>query len=476
MVSSSLYSQLVPDAPAHRRTERDVVHTGALGLRQAAGRSFDLPLATPGLGRPQLVSSYQGVIDQILFAFPSYGMDDPDSVTGYRSVIEALRPGTRFVVVHHKSRRAEAEEWFTTAGHDSGNVTYVPLPDYVSFTDWAEDGYVAVTDAEDGSSYLMEPWEFPRAGDALISEAVQDYVDISSGQAPLIFQGGNCLVGSDFWLLGRDYFADSVALLDGPRPPVEPPAGLTGADFVRTLFADYVDTDRRLIVVGTRRPLPLREYYGTREADRYFLDGPADGAGTYQPIFHIDMFLTLIGPDEQGGFQVLVGSPSMGSDLLGTRSPYDLDDVYDTLAADLERAGLNVRRNPLVHRPTVGRILTMEELRGMAERPDGEPLQAALAELAAAGAGDSDEVSVRSWHHVTWNNCLVENSSTDGVRRVYMPTYGHGDNADLAVIDNHMRRMWEGLGFEVSMLADFNSFARRQGVVHCIKKYLARGE
>ena len=37
-------------------------------------------------------------------------------------------------------------------------------------------------------------------------------------------------------------------------------------------------------------------------------------------------------------------------------------------------------------------------------------------------------------------------------------------------------RLWEGLGFDVHSLADFNSFARRQGVVHCIKKYLRRGD
>jgi hypothetical protein len=44
------------------------------------------------------------------------------------------------------------------------------------------------------------------------------------------------------------------------------------------------------------------------------------------------------------------------------------------------------------------------------------------------------------------------------------------------VIDRHMAQLWEGLGFEVHLLGDFNSFARRQGVVHCIKKYLRRGE
>ena len=37
-------------------------------------------------------------------------------------------------------------------------------------------------------------------------------------------------------------------------------------------------------------------------------------------------------------------------------------------------------------------------------------LTQAVRELAAAGAQDSTPVTVRDWHHVTWNNCLVENS------------------------------------------------------------------
>ncbi len=82
---------------------------------------------------------------------------------------------------------------------------------------------------------------------------------------------------------------------------------------------------------------------------------------------------------------------------------------------------------------------------------------------------------VRTWHHVTWNNCLVEHSAPAG-RHVYLPTFGHGANADLAAVDDHMTRLWEGLGFEVHRLADFSAFAARQGVVHCIKKYLRRGD
>ena len=99
-----------------------------------------------------------------------------------------------------------------------------------------------------------------------------------------------------------------------------------------------------------------------------------------------------------------------------------------------------------------------------------------MRELAAAGARDSTLVTVRDWHHVTWNNCLVENSAGEG-RHVYLPTFGHGAESDLAGgRPAHDRRSGQGLGFQVHQLADFNSFARRQGVVHCIKKYLRRGE
>ncbi|HEV2760990.1 MAG TPA: hypothetical protein VGV86_15630 [Acidimicrobiales bacterium] len=474
-MNTRLFRRLVPDAPPHRRTDRDTFLTPEAERRaKLAGRLAPRP-ARPGLQTPALISSWQGAIETLLLAFPAYGVESPELAAGYRSVIAAMRPGTKFVVVHNVSGRGDVEEWFTVAGHARGNVTYVPLPDYVSFTDWAEDAYVALLDAADGASYLMEPWEFPRAGDALISESVQEHVTLRSGQAPLIFQGGNCLVGDDFWLLGKDYFADSVALVEGSFPPVEIPAGKTSDAFVTQLFADYVDGTRELVVVGTKRPIPLRQFYGTSEQGRFYLDIPGDGAGTYQPIFHIDMFITLVGPDPDGAFNVLVGSPALGDELLGTRSPFSLDSVFDSIAAQLAAAGMKVHRNPLVHRPEVGRSLTVAQLRDIAGEPGNESLLEAVTELLAAGATDSTEVRVRSWHHVTWNNCLVENSTTVG-RRVYLPTFGHPPNEDLAPVDEEMKAFWERLGFSVHDLGDFNPFARRQGVVHCIKKYLGRGD
>lgn len=414
------------------------------------------------------------MIDRILFCFPSWADSEPGLVEGYSSLINALRVGTRFIVVHNESVRPVVEAWFEKAGHPPEKVELVPLPDYVAVTDWAEDAYVSLNDGVDGASYLMEPWEFGRVGDAMIADAVEEYCDIKASGSPLIFQGGNCLVGSDFWFLGKDYFADTVALITEERPPVAISAGQQPRAFARDLFARYVEADRRLVLIGTRKPIALREYAGTRIGDDFYLDIAASGAGTFQPIFHIDMFLTLVGVDDDGAFEVLVGSPTLADELLGTSSPFALAPVYDRIAKDLQRAGFAVRRNPPVHWPTVGQALSLARLRELSREPDGATLAPAVAELVAAGAGDTTPVQVRDWHHITWNNCLVENSTTAG-RHVYLPTFANADHPALAAIDRWMKELWESLGFTAHLLGDFNAFASRQGVVHCIKKYMARG-
>jgi hypothetical protein len=470
-----VYRTLVPDAPLHRRTEFDAIKPLELFNRINSNNLLLRPGAIPGLQTPRLVSSCDGEIERILFCFPSWAATDPTLVPAYQSVIHALRIGTKFIVAHHASVAATIKSWFNDAGHPNENTVFVPIADHVSLTDWAEDAYVALQDAEDGSDYLMEPWEFRRAGDALIADSVEEYSNVKASQAPLIFQGGNCLIGDDFWLLGKDYFVDSVTLLQGDRPPITPPNGADLEGFTRDLFAEYIDRDRTLHLVGTRKPIPVRPYIGTREGTDYFLDVGGNGVGTFQPIFHIDMFISLVGRDASGTFGMLVGSPAMADALLGRNSPLAMNEVYDNIAESFSDLGFNVMRNPLVHHPSIGATFAFKELKDLSAQPGYEALIDAVKELAAQGATDSAPVKIRDWHHITWNNCLVENSS--GVKKnVYLPTFGHGSNADLKPIDVEMTEIWTNLGYTVHQLGDFNEFARRQGVVHCIKKYLNRGQ
>jgi hypothetical protein len=466
MATTPLFRVLFPDAPLDRRTEGDAPRHPESERRVRALRQ-----AKPGLDAPGLVSSWAGSLDRILFCFPNRMTGDPALVAGYKSVISALRTGTRFIVVHNESGRSTVEGWFAEAEHPPENVELVSMPDFVQLTDWAEDAYVSLKDASDGSGYLMEPWSFLRSGDALIADAVEEQTDIAASSAPVIFQGGNCLVGDEFWMMGADYFADTLGLLSEPRPPVAVPPGQDPQDFARSLYSTYVEAERELILVGMPRPIPLREWVGEARDGRFFLHRAAEGAGTYQPIFHIDMFITLIGRNHAGAFEVLVGDPRLADARLGTQSPFALPEVYDAIARDFEARGFAVGRNPLVHRQTAGLTIPFGDLRQMAV----ESMMPALEELAKAGATDASSVELRLWHHITWNNCLVENSGRVG-QHVYLPTFGHGANEDLAPLDGDMQRLWQERGFEVHALADFNGFAARQGVVHCIKKYVTRGD
>jgi hypothetical protein len=473
MIANSVYRKLHPNAPRSRRTEKDI-RTAADADSFAMRRK--LRPVTPGLQSPRLISSFQGTIERILLTLPESVLSDARLEQGYRSVIRSLRQGTNFIVVHSKSHIETIRQWFTDAGHPGQNIIFVPLDDYVKFTDWAEDAYVALSDDADGSSYLMEPWEFPRAGDALIADAVEEHSDISASQAPLIFQGGNCLIGDDFWFLGRDYMADTVGLFDGGNPPVELPDGMSGIDFARRLFSDYVDKNRKLILIGTEKPIPLKQAYGLREGARFLLDVPAEGVGTYQPIFHIDMFISLVGRQGRDKFTVLVGDPGFGEKMTGDPAPYGLATVYDAIAEDLRKQGFDVLRNPLVHWRQETSRPSYAELLDMSRGPDGDWIVEAVKDLGRLGAKDDTPITVRVWHHITWNNCLVEAESSDG-SHVYLPTFGHGQAAKLKVVDDAVKSLWEeNLGFTTHMLDDFNAFAERQGVVHCIKKYVRRGD
>src|SRR5687768_11787529 len=100
MTTGSLYRALVPDAPLHRHTDVDAPRAPEFALRATAVKE-----SAPGLQCPSLVSSFEGSIDRILFCFPSRAVADPNLIGGYTSVIESLRVGTRFIVVHNAAVR-----------------------------------------------------------------------------------------------------------------------------------------------------------------------------------------------------------------------------------------------------------------------------------------------------------------------------------------------------------------------------------
>jgi len=392
----------------------------------------------PGPKKPKIVSTAHGPISKILFTYPAYAAGDYSYREVYADLFKKLPAHTAIVVLHHGSATAELTSALEQAGVTDRTTTIV-APEHLHFLVWAEDPYVVVQDAMNPeATYFLEPYTFPRASDAVISDYVIEAAGLRNFQSPLYFQGGNVLIGDDFFFIGVDYPANTLRLIERSGHIIVP-GGQRPEEFVRQLYVNSFDPDRRVVYVGTTLNVPAGQVRRVTIDGQPWTEVIYAGTGVAQPIFHIDMFVSLTGRNEATGkYRVLVGSPALAAELLGDEPPdHAMAPVFDDVAANLAQQGFEVMRNPL-------------------------PLTYV----------DDTARRERMWYFATANNCLVE--ITADTKTVWLPTYGHGPWRDLAVVDRRNKEIWEGLGFTVVELGDFNPFTQGLGSVHCIKKYLAR--
>lgn len=417
------------------RNTRDVDVWGQKSLRPMA-LDF-LEEFRPGLPeRPSLVSSSVGALDDVLLTIPAYAVQEDAIGTVYRDLIGKLPAQVRFIVLTHSATEAAVRGWFSEIGAEQ-RATIVVAPDHLHFSIWAEDGYVVVHDQASNERFFVEPFEFPRYADGLIADMVAHATPMQSTQAPLYFQGGNVLIGDDFFLIGADYPANSLKYVNRvviPNPGEKP------SETVHRLYRSHLDPQRDLIYVGSTLPVPHQverklEHNGEQWKEILYF---GNKEGTVQPLFHIDMFITLAGRDAADKRQVVVGDPRLAAEVLGQSVwPHAMVEVFDNIARGLERRGFRVIRNPLP-----------------------------LAYM------DDPQNKERVWYFATSNNALVQ--IANGTKRIWIPTYGHGAWGALRATDDANRAVWESLGFDVTPLGDFHPFAENLGAVHCIKKYLSR--
>ncbi len=387
---------------------------------------------------PALVATAAGAIARLLLTIPGYavqgGADNPYAVV-YRDLLAKLPAQTELVILTHEAVADTVRAWVTAANR-AAPAQVIATDDFLGFSVWAEDGYVVITD-DDGTHAFVEPAAFPRYGDALVADQVGAAAGLGLYQAPLHLQGGNVLIGDDFFFVGLDY-----PLLTFEEGILTAPAQAGEDALLREVYRRYLDAGRSFVPVGTTLPVPAAARRELRLGGAAWTEEIHAGnqPGTRQPIFHIDMFVSLAGRGADGRYRVLVGDPREAARLTGEPlQAHAMAPVFDDIARDLARRGYDVTRTPL-------------------------PLVYA----------DDTEARVRSWYFATSNNVLVH--APAGERPVvFIPTYAHGPfAATLAATDRRNAEIWEGLGYAVVGLGDFHPFAINLGAAHCIKKYLAR--
>lgn len=392
--------------------------------------------------QPSLVPSADGSLEAMVFSVPAYVFkhDDNPLWKVYSDLFRKLPDYTELhlLVPDGGSTKAKLSSWLTENGM-ADRAFFHEVPDAVKILVWAEDDYEVVRDKATGDLYVVQPHSHRRAADDYTGYFLSKSLGIHRIKTPLYFEGGNLLIGDDFFLMGADYIVDSMLDLSGVLLPED---GTLATEQLAKLFKRYLDSERRFLQVGSLLYVP-------QEADQDFeLNGETwtetlhnkNVEGTMQPLFHIDMFLTLAGRNAAGKYQVLVGDTRLAAEVLGEElGVYGIPNVFDDVAALLERQGFEVIRNPL-------------------------PVTYV----------DNPEEKRRKWYYATSNNAVVEiKSDTD--KTVWLPTYGHGNWEYLRKTDEANKQVWEKLGFKVIQLEDFNPFAEKSGALHCIKKYLRRG-
>lgn len=437
--------------PLRDRGLLDALNSGVLVPRYGRGAPSPTPRARPPFPTPfpavpfppppvelTMLSSWDRPIRKVLLTIPNTvfgeeGNTDPVRMrleAAYRSLFRSLPADCRLVVLVKPKHHATAHVWLADEGVHSNRYEILPMTK-ANATMWANDPFWTCTPRTRplDPPVLVEPNTYPRVGDKHVADDLIDALGYSGIVLPRLFEAGNLLVGDDFYFVGIDTVDDLG------------PGTLAVGKAYRAMEAV-----RRPIVVGdpTTSLLPVEWSEPLAGLTPWKVSGPELKEGSRQPIFHLDMYVTLVGRTEpEAPFVVMVGDPAMATDLMGgsTWVPGLGQDPtrqleFDAVANQLTDAGFEVIRNPLP--------LVYE---------------------------DSTSSTTRKYYFASYNNAIVQRNPD----RVLLPSYVDASSQELKAVEAHQILQWEKLGFEVILLADMNAFALAGGAANCIKNVLARG-
>ena len=390
----------------------------------------------PAVSGPRIVPHGRGKIAHILFTIPGYYDQknpeiciDPLDQEHFTTLIKHLSHfERRYTVLCHAQQCDVIAGWFRKAGISESHYTL--CVSIFNYSIWAQDAYVALND-EEGRIVLAESICFTRDHDMTVADDLAQQTNIVARPSPLYFQGGNIIETRDHVLVGMDYVRENEG-----RQFMETRAA------VLEQFAQLFG--KKVLAVG-REELILHR-------DRQYL-----GGGVFQPIFHIDMYITPTGQHAEDGREVVfVASPRLAREILGEKETENDFDIYFDEVADQLREHFEVKRMPLL--PTQFR---------------------------------SKESDWPRHYYLSYNNVLVENF-VDGSREhrhIYMPTFAsqvemfkseryltayYGDRKRYERLDEGAEKIWKDAGFKVYRMDGLEDLAMSWGAVHCMVKTLQR--
>ncbi len=346
--------------------------------------------------------------DTLLLVLPAFMV--PSLEDACRSMLAQIEPSTSTIIATHSSTAAQISLWLEEY-QLTQRCHLITVDDDIVLSMWVQDDVHIVRDDNGSLSLLIS-----RQAEAHVLCLMQQIADVADMSITLVENapdGGNILVGDDFILVGGDDW-------NGGEKLSLPGCCNDNSVAIASRMKAATELKRPLEIIGDDWQEVV--HFGNRSNSR-------------QPVFHIDIFLSLAGRDENNRPRVLVGDPGMAAHLLDRSPPdHDLQEHFDDIADQLECNGFSVIRNPL-------------------------PLTYC----------DLLEKRERHWYFSSSNNVIVQDCDTSG-RIVWLPTYGHGNWPQLTITDDANILIWKDLGFEVRAIAHCQPLAENLGGLRCFSK------
>ena len=391
---------------------------------------------SPDIPQSSIVSNGTGKISNILFTVPGYYdqknpevLVDPMDRSHFLTLLSHLSHEQRhYTVLCHATQINEINGWFLQ--------NRIPESDYslavsvFNYSIWAQDAYLALSQ-RNGRIVLAESICFNRDHDMSVANDLSKQTDVTAYQSHLYFQGGNVLSTGQYVLVGMDYIRENEGRV-------------------------HLETREKVLAAFTalcgKKTIPVGRNDLILHRDRQYL-----GGGVFQPIFHLDMYVTPTGERAASGKElVFVASPRLAREILGEKdTENDFDKYFDEVAQQLEE-WFEIKRMPIL--PT--QFNTKQSL-------------------------------FPRHYYLSYNNAVVENYENKGKRlkNVYLPSFaGHvemfrkdryitayyGDEKRYAALDEGAKKIWEQNGFKVWQMDPLEDLAMSWGSVHCMVKVLSR--
>lgn len=424
----------------------------------------------PG-SNPRITSSVYGKLKTIILFFPTNGAY---SIYPYFEFVKELitqlkGSGRQFLLISESNTfsREQCETLHYLAIKKRNLFYHVSIPYNSSdLAPWAQDSFLSITYEKDENknTYLIEPYN--KSSNKNAAKELVDNLEsieitnlkLKHSDSLVPFVGGNVLISEHFTLIG-----------------------INGTD--KWKLQEYgEDWLGKNIILLESKSTNLYNYWLKSEC-RKTTDGYCNkyqGSSKGQAIFHLDIFITLAGRNEQSQEVLVIGEPVIGFVITDDMSP-DIKDLIKQIITQTTEA-INQTIN-LLQKELQTLSIPFKVIRN--------PLPLTY----------YDEVikdkKTRYWCWATYNNCLVEhyysNEGLDAeiIKNVIIPSYGissdysssrceytkqkYGSWTDLHIYDLQNKWIWEMLGYNVTVMRkDYNPFVRRQGSLNCLTNCIER--